>query len=104
MDFALGAVKTWRPSYSSYISSAALASLYLMRATDKPKEKKIQHRSDSNISTMAVTVPPKTEEVKSRGSFKEIFTGPHAYDRKTEEEGTEDQPRASVRTSSCGRL
>lgn len=78
--------------------------LHLMRATDNPEGKKIQHRSDSNISAMAVTVPPKTEEVKSRGNFKEIFTGPNAYDRKTEEEGTEDQPRASVRTSSCGRL
>ncbi len=50
------------------------------------------------MSTMTVTVL-KTDEVKSRGSFKEIFTGPHAYDKKTEEEGTENQPKASVSTS-----
>lgn len=67
---------------------------------DKPKRKKTQHRGTRNMSTMTVTVP-KTDEVKSRGNFKEIFTGPHAYDRKTEEEGTAGQPRASVRTP-CG--
>lgn len=50
---------------------------------------------------MAVTVP-KTEEVKGRGNFKEIFTGPSAYDKKTEEEGTEDQPKASVSIYSGG--
>ncbi|KAL9110269.1 MAG: hypothetical protein Q9227_005176 [Pyrenula ochraceoflavens] len=32
--------------------------------------------------------------IENRGQYKEIFTGPKGYDKKLEEEGTEDQPKA----------
>ncbi|MCJ1377941.1 hypothetical protein MMC17_001037 [Xylographa soralifera] len=46
-------------------------------------------------SRIAIT-SPKTNGVKSRGNFKEIFSGPHAYNQIAEEQGTEEYAKASV--------
>lgn len=45
--------------------------------------------------------PSKSEKVENRGQYKEIFTGPKGFDRKSEEEGTEDQPKATVCFLTC---
>ena len=47
---------------------------------------------------MAVTVIADStiKKVENRGQYKEIFTGPKGFNRKTELEGTADQPKATV--------
>lgn len=42
------------------------------------------------------------EVVLSPGQYKELSDGPKTYVKKVEEEGTEDQPAATVRISSPG--
>ena len=47
---------------------------------------------------MAATVngDHSSKKLENRGQYKEIFTGPKGFDRKTELEGSESQPKATV--------
>ena len=47
---------------------------------------------------MAATVDgdSNSKKLENRGQYKEIFTGPKGFDKKTELEGSESQPKATV--------
>jgi hypothetical protein len=57
------------------------------------------------MAPSAIDIRKPEEVAPSTGQYKEQSAGPNSYSKKVEEEGTEDQPKATVEClAACARI